>query len=71
MPPTSKSDERLSSSDPTEWRGSLCPRCGACRRIDGRQSTFLMCTALPQKYPRQPVLVCGSFREANMPPAEK
>jgi hypothetical protein len=71
MPPTSKSDQRLSSSDPPEWRGSLCSRCGACRRIDGRQSTFLMCTALPQKYPRQPVLFCGSFREVAATLAEK
>jgi hypothetical protein len=41
---------------------SLCHRCAACRPIHGRATTFLMCTALPEKYPRQPVLACAAFR---------
>jgi len=29
--------------------------------VAGKASTFLMCTALPDKYPRQPVLQCTAF----------
>jgi uncharacterized protein (TIGR00290 family) len=44
---------------------SLCERCDFCRKVRGRQSTFLMCTALSEKYPRQPVLECAAFRAAS------
>jgi hypothetical protein len=47
--------------------GSLCERCDFCRKVRGRQSTFLMCTALSEKYPRQPVLECAAFRAATEP----
>jgi hypothetical protein len=50
--------------------GSLCERCDLCRRVHGPRSTFFMCTALPERYPRQPVLVCDSFRVAPEPPRE-
>ena len=41
---------------------SLCHRCGACRYVQGRNSWFVQCTALPQKYPPQPVVRCPAFR---------
>jgi hypothetical protein len=41
---------------------SLCHSCGACRYAKGRESTFIMCTALEVKYPRQPVRTCEAFR---------
>jgi|HubBroStandDraft_1064217.scaffolds.fasta_scaffold00577_8 hypothetical protein len=47
---------------------SLCERCDFCRQVRGRASTFLMCTALPDKYPSQPVLRCAAFRAASKPP---
>jgi hypothetical protein len=50
--------------------GSLCDRCDSCRRVSGRHSTFLMCTALPEKYPRQPVLDCVAFRAPTDPSPE-
>jgi hypothetical protein len=49
------------SSEPSPPR-SLCERCDLCRQVRGRASTFFMCTALPDKYPRQPVLDCTAFR---------
>jgi uncharacterized protein (TIGR00290 family) len=46
---------------------SLCEHCDFCRKVRGRQSTFLMCMALSEKYPRQPVLECTAFRAATEP----
>lgn len=46
---------------PPVAEGSLCLRCTFCRLLPGRQSTFLICTALAIKYPRQPVLDCAAF----------
>ncbi len=40
---------------------SLCHRCASLRRVNGANSTFLMCTALEVKYPRQPVVKCQAF----------
>ena len=40
---------------------SLCGRCKACRTVTTKTSEFLMCTALPTKYPQQPVSNCPSF----------
>ena len=40
---------------------SLCHRCAALKVVKGAQSTFLMCTVLAEKYPRQPVLQCAAF----------
>jgi hypothetical protein len=41
---------------------SLCHTCAARRYVAGRASTFVMCTALAEKYPRQPVVVCEARR---------
>jgi hypothetical protein len=51
---------------------SLCHRCAARRYVRTKTSTFVMCTALPDKYPRQPVLTCPAFREepGDEPPAD-
>ena len=40
---------------------SLCHRCTAMRQVATKTSSFLMCTALPVKYPRQPVARCPAF----------
>ncbi len=42
---------------------SLCWRCLHHREIQGARSTFVMCSALPVKYPGQPVRACVAFRE--------
>ena len=43
---------------------SLCHRCVAVKVVKGAHSIFLMCTALPEKYPRQPVRQCPAFKPA-------
>jgi hypothetical protein len=48
--------------------GSLCWRCAHHRRVDGARSTFVMCTALAVRYPRQPVERCGAFEAQPLPP---
>jgi uncharacterized protein (TIGR00290 family) len=68
---TNADEDAAATANPSPWRDSLCPRCSAGRRIDGRNSTFLMCTALPDKYPRQPVLACIAFRETGAPIPEE
>jgi len=40
---------------------SICHRCKGCRTVATKTSKFLMCTVLPTKYPRQPVLNCPEF----------
>jgi len=40
---------------------SLCHRCRHLKLVAGKTSTFLMCTALADKYPRQPVVQCEAF----------
>ena len=42
---------------------SLCHRCEARRYVRGRATLFVLCTALPEKYPPQPVLQCKAFRK--------
>jgi hypothetical protein len=42
---------------------SLCHRCAALRVVQGARSSFLMCTALEEKYPRQPVVRCLAFKQ--------
>lgn len=49
---------------------SLCLRCTAHRLVRGRASTFLLCTALPRKYPPQPVLRCEAFEETREAPGK-
>ena len=41
---------------------SLCHRCAGRRYVPARAATFVMCTVLDVKYPRQPVLACPAFR---------
>ncbi len=53
---------------------SLCWRCRHCRKVETKSSTFLRCTALPVKYPSQPVHRCPAFSPppaAPEPPKEK
>ena len=47
---------------------SLCHRCKAVKVVRGANSTFLMCTVLEQKYPRQPVLACSAFEPVGAEP---
>ncbi|HVV48935.1 MAG TPA: hypothetical protein VHO06_04695 [Polyangia bacterium] len=44
--------------------GSLCWRCAHHRPVETARSIFIMCTALPVKYPRQPVSTCPAYRPA-------
>ena len=43
---------------------SLCWRCAHHRAVKAARSSFVMCTALPVKYPRQPVASCAAFSPA-------
>jgi hypothetical protein len=43
---------------------SLCWRCENHREIRAARSSFVMCSALPVKYPRQPVVACATFAPA-------
>ncbi|HVV16437.1 MAG TPA: hypothetical protein VHH90_04470 [Polyangia bacterium] len=55
----------MPSNRPGEERpfaGSLCWRCVHHRAITAPRSVFLLCNALPVKYPPQPVLACPLFR---------
>ena len=47
---------------PPPFPESLCHRCAGRRYVPARASTFVMCTVLEVKYPRQPVLACPAFR---------
>jgi hypothetical protein len=44
------------------YHNSHCHRCAAHRYVKGRATVFVMCTALPVKYPPQPVVQCEAFR---------
>jgi hypothetical protein len=52
----------------TPFPESICHRCAALKLIPAARSVFLMCTALPEKYPRQPVARCPAFRPAEPTP---
>jgi hypothetical protein len=58
------------TTTPPPFPESLCHRCVAHRYVPGKTSVFIMCTALPDKYPRQPVLACPAFRPGE-PPADQ
>lgn len=46
---------------------SLCHRCRALRTVGSeRGGRYLMCTALDEKYPRQPVRACPAFDDAQL-----
>ncbi|MFT3840583.1 MAG: hypothetical protein QM723_26580 [Myxococcaceae bacterium] len=50
--------------DETPFPNSLCHRCQHVKQVKTKTSVFLMCTALPDKYPRQPVLQCPAYQPA-------
>lgn len=50
------------TTPPVPFPTSLCHRCGARRYVRSATSLFLLCTALPDKYQRQPVLRCEAWR---------
>jgi hypothetical protein len=63
--PLVATDEEPRPSDQHEERpftDSVCWRCAHHRTIRTARSSFLMCSALPVKYPRQPVVTCPSFQ---------
>jgi hypothetical protein len=49
-------------AQPPPFPDSLCHRCAGRRYVPARASTFIMCTVLDVKYPRQPVRACAAFR---------
>lgn len=51
----------MPEAPPTPFPESLCHRCQALRTVVGARSVFLMCTALPVRYPPQPVVRCPAF----------
>jgi len=60
-----KKDERSAGRDPPRvppYPNSLCHGCVARRYVEGRATLFVMCTALLEKYPPQPVIRCQAFR---------
>ena len=60
-----KEDEhpgRRGSPEVPPYPNSLCHRCAARRYVKGRVTLFVLCTAMPEKYPPQPVIRCESFR---------
>jgi hypothetical protein len=61
-------DELPSQTDPVggPYAESLCWRCAHHRAVKAARSSFVMCNALPLKYPRQPVSDCPAFS----PPAQ-
>lgn len=50
---------------PPPFPQSLCHRCQALRLVEGARSTFLMCSALPTRYPPQPVVRCPAFQPVS------
>jgi hypothetical protein len=44
---------------------SLCHRCRHHRLVRGRASSFIHCTALPVKYPPQPVRACPAYEPGS------
>lgn len=50
---------------PRPFADSLCHRCAVPPRyVKTATSTFVLCPAVPEKYPRQPVRACPAFRPA-------
>jgi len=47
--------------DALPFPASLCHRCANRRPVVTKTSTFLLCTALTTKYPRQPIVQCPAF----------
>jgi len=59
-------DDSPPKEDPGDrpFADSLCWRCANHRTVRGARSVFLMCEALPVRYPRQPVVTCPVFQPA-------
>jgi hypothetical protein len=51
----------VNAADARPYGDSICWRCVHHCAIDGARSVFVMCTALPVRYPRQPVVTCEAF----------
>ena len=58
----SEADETAGKHSDPPYPESLCHRCAARRYVKGRVTVFVMCTALPEKYPAQQVVRCEAFR---------
>lgn len=60
-------EEPASLDDPGRrpYPQSLCWRCVHHRAVEAARSSFVMCNALPVKYPRQPVSGCPAFSRAS------
>jgi hypothetical protein len=56
--PAARGDEGRA---PSPFAESLCHACAGRRYVPARASTFVMCTRLEEKYPRQPVRACAAF----------
>ena len=55
----------MSDEEERPFPESLCHRCAASRYVPGKTSVFIMCTALPVRYPPQPVRECPAYRPAS------
>lgn len=51
--------------DQPPFAGSLCRSCAHHRVVRSPRSVFILCTALPDKYPRQPMTSCPTHRPAQ------
>lgn len=50
-------------NSPLPFPESLCHRCAAPPKlVEGKNTTFILCPLLPNKYPPQPVRQCPLFR---------
>jgi hypothetical protein len=47
--------------DAIPFADSLCHACAKLRHVRTATSTYMLCTALATKYPRQPVVACPAF----------
>jgi hypothetical protein len=56
---------RPAKADAVPFPDSVCHRCANSRVIATRTSTFLLCTVVAVKYPRQPVSDCAEFKLAE------
>jgi hypothetical protein len=56
-----------SSPPAPPYVGSLCLVCRHHRPVHTKTSTFILCTALPDKYPRQPMVTCLVYERAPPP----
>jgi hypothetical protein len=51
--------------DALPFADSLCHACANLRLVRTATSTYMLCTALATKYPRQPVVACPAFSARN------